>query len=1141
MRQIYSLLLVDLTRLQFLRPDYSWRLKIGLLKLVFIFLSTFIFKEAFAQSAKNDSLVFKSGYEGGSSSLYSGQSGFNIPLFNLQTKGFSIPVALVYNSSGLKPNIPVSPTGLNWALAAEGQINRKINNLPDDQDALCSSGFAKGFYVGTRPNSSSIDNQMFNFTATLSDACGYYNPGYEYAPDEFSYSCLGHSGKFYITYGGNVKVVADEDVKVDLTNFTTQSLLNYSPQASTIVLTTADGFKFTFGGELKNLDYNYSMPNKDLIESGPVIVTWHLTKVTSPANNEIRFVYRDFNSTISSDHINRVGNEEAYTLNIFLNSTSSYGISTFDGTPHSYSYPAENKDAYRLSKVSFLDRIESDDFSLKFNYSPNTYKFYSNSSNVADAGNFNTYGLKLDSVSLFDPAANLLKRYTLTYQYLGSSYGNRKFLTSVAESGKGTYSLSYYRTNEIPGVHVRNIDYWAYWKGGYDESALLIPTVSQDGSGDQTISSTLRDPDGSYCNVGMLKDVVYPTGGSTTFIYEPHDYSKRLERRAASNFTPSKYTINGITGGARIKSVRDSASADNVIIRNYTYKTDYVNGGSTSSGFLLDWPRYIYELTYSGYLYSEEEHQRQGYSYYVNYNPDEPFVNYAEVTEEINGGGYKVTKFNNYDNTPDYSDYNTHFFTAENSYPYTINLPALYNNKKQGYTLNDRSQERGKVSYEGVYDANHVLLKWQNTGYSTFASGTSNYIVSTKPGYGNMQAYKIYTSPSRVVNESSYTIESPTVGDIRNYTYDANNHSLKTQDINTSNGKTKTRILSYPNDYASGTTFIDSMKIAGQTGLPIEDVTYVSDGTNTSILDGTLVQYYANGKGWPEISYKLETNTPITLSGFKFSSRSIGILPNTGTPAAFSIDTRYQPAVNFRQYDTYGHATEVVPTFWFKGIPSAFKWGYNGQYPIADIKNAKLNEVYTQNFEDNTNIYAFEPNLTRVTNRSHTGLFSGFLSNGTSGEVVSHSNEYININSGISRMFTYSGWVYSTGPSVELVLFMYKAGETGYFTYVDNVLTSETNKWVYLTKNFLVPADVVKMRMRLDNNSAGDVWYDDLAIHPADAQLRTFTYIPFVGKSSEIEGNGNTTYYQYDQFKRLQSIKDQNGNVKKYYDYNFKH
>jgi len=68
---------------------------------------------------------------------------------------------------------------------------------------------------------------------------------------------------------------------------------------------------------------------------------------------------------------------------------------------------------------------------------------------------------------------------------------------------------------------------------------------------------------------------------------------------------------------------------------------------------------------------------------------------------------------------------------------------------------------------------------------------------------------------------------------------------------------------------------------------------------------------------------------------------------------------------------------------------------------------------------------------------------------------------------------------------------------------------------------------------------AGADGYDDIKIIPADAAISSWTYIPLSGISSSTDSKGKDLHYEYDNFQRLNRIKDQNKNIVKQIDYSY--
>ena len=60
-----------------------------------------------------------------------------------------------------------------------------------------------------------------------------------------------------------------------------------------------------------------------------------------------------------------------------------------------------------------------------------------------------------------------------------------------------------------------------------------------------------------------------------------------------------------------------------------------------------------------------------------------------------------------------------------------------------------------------------------------------------------------------------------------------------------------------------------------------------------------------------------------------------------------------------------------------------------------------------------------------------------------------------------------------------------------------------------------------------------------LPTNDADCMVTIYTYKPLVGMTSQTDPSGRTTYYEYDNFGRLEYIRDHNGNIINRYDYHY--
>lgn len=62
---------------------------------------------------------------------------------------------------------------------------------------------------------------------------------------------------------------------------------------------------------------------------------------------------------------------------------------------------------------------------------------------------------------------------------------------------------------------------------------------------------------------------------------------------------------------------------------------------------------------------------------------------------------------------------------------------------------------------------------------------------------------------------------------------------------------------------------------------------------------------------------------------------------------------------------------------------------------------------------------------------------------------------------------------------------------------------------------------------------------DDIRVYPADADMQTFTWKPYIGMWSRSNSAGITESYDYDRFRRLETVKNDSNDIVRHYNYNY--
>ena len=581
-------------------------------------------------------------YDNTSITETSGRLDLSIPVISFNDPDFDFPISISYNSSGFKPSEPDNFVGRNWMLNFGGMIYREIKGAPDETSDFRTYG-ARGFLSTVRTHTLNNDVTRDNLLNAHGKILGYSaqplqpvlkGTSYdELSSDIYHFRVGSHSGKFMINFDGTVNIISYDGgrYQVDLSKFFP---LGHSSEGlyCEISITADDGYRYTFGGSYKALEYRaqswsdsdygttdiWNMPEKGMITG------FYLTKITALNGRTLEIEYRgNLPSLYVSEPFrlldNKLGSAAKDWCQEFIIQAAPYRETSIDKLtlagqplqaiiPDNSSVNSHHGNNYVMTKVVIPERITVDDKEVLFHYSARKHTTLENDRNLFTNGKY--CGTVLDSVELVrkdipDSRAEVTR---FGYVYTSSVFP-RMFLTTLSGTKLGRYSFDYKNISGLPSPLTTNIDHWGYWRGltsnkksSDENNSELIPETDNPSIGTidspdrYSYISDEREATGSEFDWGLLKSITYPTGGSALFKYEPNDYSCRLSYE--SDWYPHAIRLKKphIAGGVRTRSISeyDSLPANEKTLLKRTW---YVYGqDSTSSGTLMYEPRYLHQV-----------------------------------------------------------------------------------------------------------------------------------------------------------------------------------------------------------------------------------------------------------------------------------------------------------------------------------------------------------------------------------------------------------------------------------------------------------------------------------------------------------------------------------------------------------------
>lgn len=917
-------------------------------------------------------------------SLNTGIPNISIPLYSVKDKNFNFDVSLSYYSAGVRPSTHAGWVGDSWSLNCGGVITREIRNIEDE---LADYGEGKiGYYYSGKNKSSDWSENLDGFDGSAANK--------DREPDLFSFNFLGFSGEFYLDHNRNWQVRSDHNLKVEFngvfvkpfiagTSYGLKHENSIIPHFENFIITDGYGNRYIFGGK-NAVEYTEFMFPEILGLRGVEFraTSWFLKRIEVYSSGEIiDFEYKR-------------GPYTAQLYNVVQESKSSADNST--GVTF-YKCKGDSGRRYYVTGNSispvYLNsvNIKNRDITIGFNtfrdnslhYRDEDYLFACNffkdmistgylelftllresevpSGNNVIANLFNGYklfGWLYLSDFTIKHKDKQIKKYDLHYTTSGSQ--NRYFLNTLTEYGSNVgnnkvnrgkrYTFEYDFKGYLYHYLKTHTDHW-----GFNNSSYFKPEDS-DFLRERAVDST-------QSKYGILKKIIYPTGGSTEFKYEQNRYRSFVSDDRSKLYDE---TEDKLAGGLRIKKIINNDGKGNISSKQYFYIKDYSpeNNCKESSGILNVKPKYNYEFSAGGKSYIVE-----------NNNPVIPvsstssgdYIMYSEVTEKLNDGSYTVYKFTDNRTNRDDKAIRTHNIGFTPVTPFS-----------------SRKQERGKLLSEIKYDKSGIIVSRTDNEYIKVGNKTNPVRAISINGVkfcGNgdnellcLSAYYRYNY-SYLLSKTSVTNyfngnSTPFTTDSVILKYDISNNKKPTTIITKRNGEERniTKYI-FPVGGMKTDFFDDDLNTGGETNIEdiiVNDFDYSDNPVFTKTFKDniknipfeTIIEREINGKLYvidaEFIEYGIGTNDRLRLkTNWKYES---GILKETesynisewlvNSESLFRIDKNLKPKVYIDKYDDNGNILQYHKV---DEDPVATVWGYNNIYPIIRAEGITYSSLVSE-------------------------------------------------------------------------------------------------------------------------------------------------------------------------------------------------
>jgi YD repeat-containing protein len=1039
--------------------------------------------------------------------LMTGVPAVNIPLYTIELRGGSFPISLNYHASGMKPDeMGTSLVGAGWSLSAEPLVSRKINSKPDEYG---------GGYLN---NPNIMQANTWDYYGKIA------NGSFEEDADKFYYKLLSKSGSFYLKKNASgellAKTIPVNGVKLDGA-FTTNAHYNQ------LKLYDEDGSIYYFGS-----DNNGNGALESTYPPEGYRNCWKASRVELPQTAEV--IYYKYYNAFQQSKLLKGTNISVETFPLWSSLPNECGTSNpYRNAVCEDPCQAPCPPYYRLSPV-VLDDLDGTQKYLKLNsnnelvnepcsvdYPMTPYRFSNVERRLLKEIIFPNGRIEFTTIIIqaqqMLTAITVYKSDNQKVKEFKFSYTPASLLKSIELYGadgvmQQAYQFAYHNLSNTDFFSYTTdaIDTWGYFNGRMENLGRVplqtistiketktgaFPPVAQENVNVNIGSAIFREPNEVYAKNGMLREIIYPTGGITRFDYELNQYK-----------TDAGIIQSG--GGLRIKNIVHLDGMNNVELKkNYKYGEN--EDGAGLLRHLPDISDYAYDYQTWYYPDGGENPQCTGWHIISNtknytsglidlFYDNGAAVVYKKVTEYIGDSLNNVGKTENFYETDNYKPFRRGGTDVVVEHPFSgltgrLVMTKDYKNVGGTYTpvrIKENVYQAGPVEEVALGRKVFSKIRLINLTDATEYYLRSGYPERIPQIYDQYQIELIshFSHTEKLIQETEKLIVgSGELITVKKYKYGNTTAPTLVTEIETSNSKNElqTESIYYTNEIVTKGA---SMGIAA----PIIN-------TSQALLQNNVLNYLVYKKITKNSALQTLINTPNPDANIIKAETFVNNNP------ANSIDF------------TYDSNKRLIQQQAADNVKLSYLWDYSGQYPVAEVKNAAATSIAYSSFEadGSGNWYLNQPGLI-TTSDALTGKKS-FAINGI-----------------LAR--------YSLDPALTYIVSIWtKNGIPNYsgFNGATQVIPDNNNWTIGVTVNGWTYREKKFTGVTTINIFGGGGLVDEARLYPANAQMTTYTYEPLIGMTSQCDVNNRITYYEYDGFGRLKTIRDENKNVLKTIDYQY--